>query len=61
MLKDAIALNKDLESAQEMSKNLVKKALEKGSRDNVSVMIIKFNWKMQIIITNNINISLPEK
>lgn len=39
----AIDLCKDMNDIGEMAKKLVKFALDNGSRDNTSVMVLKFN------------------
>ncbi len=39
----AFDLTKELKSCSEISDRLVKKALENGTRDNVSVLVLKFN------------------
>jgi protein phosphatase PTC1 len=40
--QEAVDLVKDLKDAQKMSELLLKKALEKGSTDNVSVLVLIF-------------------
>jgi protein phosphatase PTC1 len=40
--QDAVDLIKDIPSAQEASELLLKKSLEKGTTDNLSVMVVKF-------------------